>query len=419
MYSSVLARSMALLFLLLPLYGAHAGGAPEQDAQKPSAAGAASAASPDFRGVYFNPQVKAGEADFPWLCFYPEYRSSIRTALTELVHASGINLVDIFVCIAYSLKTPAIAPKADQPITEWGNMAYLDGLVSFINDCQEAGLQVELDLANNLWVPYSADPKHQIGNSGYWPLPDETPWDEAANWYREVISYVEGRVKCPETIALWSMMGNYELGTAEPCLWDREDNPALLKYTEEFVKRVWPVFRASGHRPKAPPILLPILADGPYWREKTPQARLGAFTHMKQWLIDDLRLPPDYWVMTTYPFCDPAQDGFSYLKAIVGILGRENASRIISTDLKGPGHDDVRDCIVSVEGHSGPETLQWHFRQCASYGFAGWWIWAYQDTPAAQNGIRTVSGQWKEDLLQAIRERAPHPEAAGAPANTP
>jgi len=366
--------------------------------------GSAASQSP-FRGVYFNPLVKPETPDFPWLCFYPEYRPQIQTTLKELVSATGINLIDIFVCIAYSLKKPSQAPQEGQPLTEWANIAYLDGVAAFIDDCHDAGLSVELDLASNMWIPYSVDPGHQIGNSGYWPKPDETPWNESALWYREMIEYIEGRTKHPEAIALWCMMGNYELGAAEPCLWDRDDNPAITTNTERFVKQVWPVFRAAGKRPKAPPIMLPIFSNTAYWMQKTPQMRLSAFHNLKKWIIDDLAMPPDYWVMTTYPFCDPAPDGFSYLKEIVNILGSENAARIISTDLKGPGHDDVRDCIISIQDRPGPEILQWHFQKCAHYGFAGWWIWAYQDTPSAHSGLRDTTGKWKPDLVDAIKQQ--------------
>ncbi len=368
---------------------------------------AAPAAPPSgFRGVYFNPQVKPGEPDFPWLCFYRDYRPQVRAALQQLSSEGGINLVDIFVCIAHSLKTPSQAPRAGQPVAAWGNLSYLDGVAAFVDDCHASGIQVELDLANNMWVPYSVDPGHQIANSGHWPMPDESPWDEAATWYGEVIRYIEARAKHPENIAFWCMMGNYELGTAEPCLWEREDQPAILSSTEQFVKEVWPLFRSAGKRPKAPPIMLPIFARNAYWEGKSSGARLSAFSNLKRWVVDELRLPPDYWVMTAYPFCDPAPDGISYLREVVSILGPENANRLIATDLKGPGHDDVRDCILSFEGQPEIERLHWHFRKCAEYRLAGWWIWAYQDTLSARSGLCRLSGEWKGDLLKVLQTQA-------------
>lgn len=362
----------------------------------------AAAAPPLWRGVYFNPLVRPEQPDLPWLCFYPEYRERIRESLRTLATEAHMNLVDIFVCIAYSLKTPAQAPKAGQPIEEWGNKSYLDGVAAFVDDCAEAGLAVELDLASNMWIPYSVDPTHQIGDSPYWPKPDETPWDESSWWYCSTIAYIEQHAKHPENIAFWCMMGNYELGTAEPCLWEREDNPAILSSTEQFVERVWPAFRTAGKRPKAPPIMLPILSNSAYWQKKPPNARLSAFSNLKKWIVDDLALPPDYWVMTTYPFCDPAPDGFSYLKEIVSILGPENAHKLVSTDWKGPGHDDIRDSVVSTERRTGPEILRWHLDKCAQYRFAGWWIWSYQDTPKTHDGIRDASGQWKRELVDAL-----------------
>ena len=370
---------------------------------------------PQFRGVYFNPLVKSDTPDFPWILFHADHRDGVRTALRELADTTGVNLVDIFVLIAHSLKDPKQAPRAGQPLREWANEAYVDNVAAFVDDCHDAGLSVELDLASNLWVPYSVDPERQIGNSAHWPKPDETPWDESATWYREMIIAVEARARHPESIALWCMMGNHTLGGAEPCLWNRDDNPAVLTNTEKFVKAVWPVFRAAGKRPKAPPIMLPIFADDAYWSRKTPTDRLSAFTNLKKWIVDDLAMPPDYWVMTTYALCDPAPDGVFYLRRIVEILGRENASRILSTDLKGPGHDDVRGAIVSIEGRTGRELLQWHFDKCAEYGFAGWWMWACQDTPTAHSGIRDIKGNWKPELVRVVRDQKRTVAPAGSP----
>ena len=360
---------------------------------------------PFFRGVYFNPLVKPDTPDFSWLSFYPEFRPRIQSVIQELAVVTGINLVAIFVAIPYALKHPSQAPREGEPFDDWANTAYLDGVAAFVDDCFSAGVSVELDLASNLWIPYSVDPRHQIGNSGYWPMPDETPWKASALWYRETIAYIERKTRYPENIALWSMMGNYELGTAEPCLWDREDNPAIIACTERFVKEVWPLFRSAGTRPKAPPVMLPIFSNNEYWMKKTPEARLSAFSNLKKWVVDDLGMPPDYWVMTSYPFCDPAPDGFPYLQKIVEILGPENAGKILSTDLKGPGHDDVHDCIISAGGRPGPEMLRWHFDKCRQYGFAGWWMWAYQDTPASKSGIRGTDGSWKMNLVQCIKQQ--------------
>ena len=138
---------------------------------------------------------------------------------------------------------------------------------------------------------------------------------------------------------MWGMMGHYQLGTAEPDLWGNDLNPAILVYTEQFVKRVWPVFRSVGKRPKAAPYVFPIFSNCTYWMAKSPEQRLSGVSNLKKWIVDDLALPPDYWPMTTYPFCDPQPDGVFYLRRIVEILGKERASRILSTDFKGPGHE--------------------------------------------------------------------------------
>ncbi len=241
------------------------------------------------------------------------------------------------------------------------------------------------------------------------PIPFDTPWDESATWYREVITAIESRAQHPENIAMWSMMGHYHHGTAEPELWGNDVNPAIPMYTEQFVKRVWPIFRSAGKTPKAAPYVMPILSNNAYRMARSPEQRLSGVANLKKWLVDDLALPPDYWPMTTYPFCDPAPDGFRYLRRIVEILGKENASRILSTDFKGPGHElELKESIIASGGHSGCDILEWQFQKCAEYGFAGWWIWAYQDQQAAdrRQGIRRADGQWKKDLLQTIRKQA-------------
>ena len=282
----------------------------------------------------------------------------------------------------------------------------------FVDDCHDADIAVDLDLVDNRWIPFRVDSEHHIGRPGGsgWPVADDTPWDKSATWYREVIIRYRMRgLSIPRSIAMWSMMGHYHHGTAEPELWDNDVNPAIPRYTEQFVKRVWPVFRSAGKRPKAAPYVMPIFSNNAYWMARTPEQRLSGVANLKKWLVDDLALPPDYWPMTTYPFCDPAPDGFRYLTRIVEIFGKENASRILSTDFKGPGHElELKESIIARGGRSGCEILEWQFEKCAEYGFAGWWIWAYQDeqTPDRRQGIRRADGQWKQDLLQTIKKQA-------------
>jgi hypothetical protein len=364
-----------------------------------------------FRGVFFNPNIPHDHmAGYPWPVFDPygpEYRGQIRAALRELATEANINLIDVFIPIPFTLARPAHGPQPDQPINQWANTTYLDNVALFVDDCHEAGISVQFDLADNRWIPCRIDSEHHIGQPGgrSWPVADDTPWDESATWYCEVIEHIESRTKHPESIAMWGMMGNYQLGCAEPVLWGDDQKPEILASTEQFVKRVWPAFRRAGKRPKAAPYAFPIFSNNAYWMARSPEERLSGFAHLKKWLVDDLALPPDYWPMTTYPFCDPAPDGVHYLRRIVEILGPENASRIISTDFKGPGHErELQDSIISADGHSGRDILQWHFQKCAEYGFAGWWIWSYQDQkPGEQTGIRSQDGQWKADLMEAIR----------------
>lgn len=85
------------------------------------------------------------------------------------------------------------------------------------------------------------------------------------------------------------------------------------------------------------------------------------------------------------------------------ILGGTQASRIVSTDLKGEGHEaEIRDTILKSEGRTGADLLRWRLAKCAEFGFAGWWMWAYQDTPSAKTGLRMLDGRWKDTLLREI-----------------
>lgn len=364
---------------------------------------AATSTSPPggFRGVYFNPTL-SDSPNYPWLLRYAEHRTEVQAQLKGLASETHMNFVSVFVLTAYSLKTPTEAPGAGLPVTSWANMDYLDQVANFVDDCHEAGLQVELDLACNLWVPYSVDPKNQIGNSAYWPRPDETPWDEAATWYKGVIEYVEAKVAHPDSIAFWSMMGNHQWGAAEPVLWPDDNNPALIASVERFVKEVWPVFRGAGTRPKAAPFAFPIFSNNDYWMKKSPGERLAGFINLKKWILDDLKLPPDYWPISTYPLCDPAPDGVYYLRRIVEILGKDQAARIVSTDFKAIGID-FADSLIQADGMSEADKVAWHLKKCAEYGFAGWWIWSYQDTATEKTGLRDEEGNWKPALVEAFR----------------
>lgn len=366
-----------------------------------------------FRGVFFNPNIPHPQmAGYPWPVFDPygtEYRRSIRQALADLASEARINLVDLFLPIPFTLAHPLQAPRPGQPLREWANLRYLDNVARFVDDCHAAGIAVQFDLVDNRWVPFEVDSEHHIGRPGNpcWPVADADSWQSSATWYAEIIAYIEAHARHPEAIALWSMMGNYQHGAAEPCLWDDDRQPAILRHTERYVKKVWPAFRAAGKRPKGAPYTLPIFSGNAYWKTKTPDDRLAGFIHLKKWLVDDLALPPDYWPMSVYPYCDPAPDGFHYLRRIVEILGPTQASRILATDLKGPGHEDeLKDSILAVAGHAGPDTLQWHFEKCRQYGFAGWWIWAYQDQATSTSGLRRRDGTWKPELLRAVRQQA-------------
>jgi hypothetical protein len=377
----------------------------ETAAAPPRERTAAKVAPERLQGVHFNPMSPSPPGTGHWLADYHLIRERVSREVAELVDKTGINFLDVMVLIPTTLREKATPPSDDaREVSEWANMTTLNNLVAFLNDCHRLGVRVETDLACNLWVPFSVDNANHIGRSEWWPKPDDTPWTEAAVWYEQIIRYVEGAVAAPESIAFWTMMGNYQLGGAEPVTWDWPERPEVAAYTARFVKEVWPRFRRAARRPTGSPIMLPILADTPYWNAKSPEARLSSFRNLKRWLVDDLRMPPDYWVMSTYPCCDPATDGVAYLREIVRILGRRNAGRIISTDFKGAGHD-LASCVVDKSRLSDADVLRWHFAKVSEYGFGGWWIWSYQDSPQAATGLRDLEGRWKPDLVRAVRER--------------
>jgi hypothetical protein len=358
-----------------------------------------------LQGVHFNPASSAPPGTGHWLADYHLIRERVKREVGELVAETGVNFLDVMVLIPTTLREKATAPTdAARDVTDWANLTTLNNLVAFLDDCHRLGISVEIDLCSNLWVPYRIDTENHIGRSEWWPKPDDTPWTEAAVWYEQTIRYVEGSVSAPESIALWTLMGNHQLGGAEPVTWDWAERPEVATYTERFVKEVWPRFRRAARRPIGSPIMLPILADTPYWRAKSAEARLSSFRNLKRWLVDDLGMPPDYWLMSTYPCSDPATDGVAYLREIVRILGPGNAGRIISTDFKGAGHD-LGSCIVDKSRLSDADALRWHFAKVTEYGFGGWWIWSYQDSPQEATGLRDLQGRWKPDLVRVVRER--------------
>ncbi len=179
------------------------------------------------------------------------------------------------------------------------------------------------------------------------------------------------------------MMGNFPCGAAEPVLWHNVDRPEIGRHPERFVKHAW---------------------EG-CWAYRTPTHRRSALASLKRLLVDDLKLTPDYRPMTAYPFCDPAPDGFRYLRKVVETLGRNNADRIFMTDLKSERHHaETPDTILKRDGRTGTDKLRRHLSKCREYGLAGWWAWACQDTRKSSTGIRRMDGTRKEELAAAIRK---------------
>ncbi len=356
-----------------------------------------------LRGFFFNPWVNDEVCGDAWLAHYHLHRDAVDRELEELVARTGINFIDIQILIPYTLARPKEAPSDDATsIDQWANMMFLRNCVSFLDSCHAIGVQVEIDLVTNMWIPFAVDTEHHIANSRWWPVPDDTPWTEAAIWYTQIIEYVERHVRDKRVIAMWCMLGNYQLGGAEPVLWTFPSESQVNHFTELFVKQVWPRFCAAGERPKAAPIVLPILSNNSYWMGRSPHERLSAMVNLKRWLVDDLCRPPDYWIVSTYVQSDPAADGFAYLRGLVDIVGRENAHRIISTDFKGPGHD-LTQTIVLASYLSGPEKIRWNLAKVQEYGLGGWWMWSYRDSATQQTGIRDIQGNWKDDLIRPVQ----------------
>jgi hypothetical protein len=356
-----------------------------------------------LKGFHFNPWVSDEARGDAWLTRYHLQRDAVDRELQELVAKTGINFIDIQVLIPHTLAHPKQPPIDGMTnVEQWANMTFLQNLVDFLDACHATGVSVEIDLATNMWIPFSVDTAHHIAKSPWWPVPDDTPWTESIIWYTQIIQYVEERVRDSRVIAMWCMFGNYQLGGAEPVLWTFPSASQVHYYSELFVKHTWPRFCEAGQRPKAAPITLPILSNSDYWRERSTRQRLGAMVNLKKWLVDDLRRPPDYWIVSTYVRSDPAADGFAYLKGIVDIVGHENAGRIISTDFKGPGHD-LSHAIVDASDLDGPARIRWNLDKVREYGFGGWWMWSYRDSATEQTGIRDVGGNWKEDLVEVVR----------------
>ncbi len=252
----------------------------------------------DWRGVFFNPQV-AADPNYPWLLHYGQQRETVRRHLQAIRSTTRLNLLDLFVMIPNSLRTPARGNRWGDAPDQWLDHQFVTHVAEFVDDCNEEGLSVELDLVDNRWIPYAIDSASHIGHPAdpWWPTAGDRPWLASAVWYRTLIVEIESRTRHPEAIALWSLMGNYHHGAAEPVLWDDDGRPEIKRYTERFVKHVWPVFLSAGSRPKGSPILLPIFARNPYWDARTPMDRLSGVSNLKRWLVDDLRLPADYWLM--------------------------------------------------------------------------------------------------------------------------
>jgi hypothetical protein len=359
-----------------------------------------------FRGFHFNPELDSDGASSAWLRDYHVHKAAVDRELRELVEKTGANFIDIQVLIPHTLKALKTPPAEDaEDITQWANMAMMENIVAFLDTCYGLGVQVEVDLATNMWVPFSVDTANHIANSPWWPVPDATPWTESRVWYTQIIEYVEANLRSPDAIACWCMMGNHQFGGAEPVLWVTPLRPEINHAAEQFVKNVWPAFRAAGRRPKAAPILLPILANTPFWMDRSTEDRLSAVTNLKRWLVDDLNLPPDYWPISTYVNSDPATDGVHYLGAIVDIIGRDQAHRIISTDFKARDVG-LGDTIIDRTAMTDPDAVRWNLQKVDEYGFAGWWMWSYRDTPTLKTGIRDTEGNWYQEVVDVIRNVA-------------
>lgn len=362
-----------------------------------------------LQGVFFNPTVPEGHNPESWLLEYDQVKETVNRDLHELVETTKINFIDFMVLIPWTLTDPKKPPTDHSNLKDWARMQTLENLVEFLDECHGLGIRAEVDLASNLWLPFRLESQAHIANSPWWPVPDGTPWTESAVWYTQVIEYVESHLRNKDVIALWTMMGNYQWGGAEPVLWDNPSIPESAPLTEAYVKYCWPRFKAAGTCPKGSPIALPIFENTGWWKDRPWADRISAVAHLKKWLVDDLALPPDYWVLTTYVNSDPATDGVYYLDKIIKVLGPESVSRIISTDFKATGAD-LSTTLIDVKDLTLADRIGWNTRKSAEYGFAGWWMWCYRDTVKETTGIRKTTGEWKMDLVTALNQAGSLPD---------
>ena len=368
-----------------------------------------------LKGAYFSIYH---EEKFPFEAPYGgAYRNAVIGALNKMKKA-GLNYLMWFIPIPRTVRKPYKGNAAGQPFEEWANFTFLDNLVALLDDCYDLGICVELDLADNRWIPFSIRPQEHIGKpDGLWPVAGEEPWKDSIEWYTAIIDYVEKSVRNVETIAMWCMTGNFQLGGSEPVVWDGEGQPDIVNASERYVKECWPLFRATGKRPKGSPYMMPIFVNGgywvgppergkfiedTYWADKTPTCRLSSFSNIKKWLADDLNIPPDYWMMSSYAYCDPARDGVNYMKEITGILG--GTAPIITTDLKCvPGHEyELINSLVYRPDMNFTDMMRWHLEKCEEYGFAGWWIWALQDSEDHPWGVIDKNGVIRQEFMDAF-----------------
>ena len=328
-----------------------------------------------------------------WSDFDQEY-------LVLLPRKTGIGLVTFYAPINSTLADCSRLPVPGEAVEDWADMDYLGNLIDVLDFCSLIGVRAEIDLATNCWVPSSVDAASHISAQtgvGCWPVPDDDPWDEAIAWTSGLIEHVEASVADPESIALWTLTGNYTSGMAEPALWD--SSPEVMSATREFVRNVWPAFAAAGSRPKGI-ICLPILL-----RDYPSAARLSAFTNLIEYL--DGLPAPDYLVVTSYGGMDSCAEWTGQtrdiLREIVDLADAAwpgGSRKIIMSDFKWE-ESDLADTIVSRDGMSRSDVFRWHFAACDRYRLAGWWWWWYIGSP---RGILGDHG-WNEDLVDAVAAR--------------
>ena len=91
------------------------------------------------------------------------HKNEVNKELSDLVDKTGINFIDMQVLIPWTLKMEGVPPSdPNASMTTWANMRTMNNLVDFLDYCYSKNVSVEVDLATNMWIPYTVDTNQHI-----------------------------------------------------------------------------------------------------------------------------------------------------------------------------------------------------------------------------------------------------------------